>query len=50
MLTIESIFSLKAIKYSLKQRYDEQNFTLMILSHEIYETVADGTFYKFHMK
>ena len=35
---IEIIFILKAIKSHFKGSYDKQNFTLVVISYEIYET------------
>ena len=36
--SIEIMSTLETIKSSLKQPYDKQNLTLMVISYEIYET------------
>ena len=38
MFSIEMMSIFKAIKYHLKQSYDKQNLTLVVISYEIYET------------
>ena len=38
MFSFEIISSFKAIKPHLKQSYDKQNLTLVVISYEIYET------------
>ena len=34
----EKMSTFKVIKFHLKQSYDKQNLTLMVISYEIYET------------
>ena len=38
LVLIEIMFILKAIKTNFKESYDKQNLTLLVISHEIYET------------
>ena len=38
MFYTEIISTFKMIKSQLKQTYDQQNLTLMVISYEIYET------------
>ena len=38
VFSIEIMSSFKAIKSHLKQSYDKQNLTLVVISYEIYET------------
>ena len=38
MFSIEIMSTFKAIKPNLKQSYDKQNLTLVVISYEIYET------------
>ena len=38
LFSIEKMSTFKAIKFHLKQSYDKQNLTLMVISYEIYET------------
>ena len=49
MFSVEIGSAFRAIKSHLKQSYDKQNLTFVVISYEIYET-RQSSFQKFHMK
>ena len=46
---VEILSILKAIKFNFKGSYDKQNLTLMSV-HMKFMKLAEGSFYRFHMK
>ena len=51
MFFIEIMSTVNAIKCFLKESYDKQNLTVVVMSYEIYEmSLAKGLFHKFYMK